>query len=459
MLPASLVLLVCLGAYLPITNADRLAAPVISFSAGYSTYLIGESVSLKCLTSVVAKGYSFYRNGKLLNGPQDTSLDTYRIPSVNSASHGSYTCSYWVQLSKGPVSSEESQHVLLHVVEHPATPRLILEPQNTVYIRGESVRVRCDVQMTARSTEYHFFKDGAEIATNGGTAGSTFMIDTISSQSAGSYSCLYQVKEPGRILTSMRSSQMFLYVTDQPPAPAISYGPPHPVFITGETVTMQCETPSPSTVSGYRFYHAGREVAQRPGTAPGIFEMGSVRVDQEGLYSCIYWAQKVGRVIPSLESIPAQVYVTEPLLPPILTLVPYDGRVSDGDTITLHCLLPTQHVNLTASFIVGPGEVLHSASSNVTEASFSFQVNQARDSGERNYSCFFEADVRGRRLRSPTSRGLQVVLQDASSAQQSTTEQTPPPKDDTDLAYVSLTWSTLASAHSSDRSSTNEIFC
>lgn len=481
-------LAVYLSTYLLVASAGHPSSPTISFSAGYTTYLMGESVSLKCNSPTNARrGFLFYKDGRAVNGPLDPALDTYRIASVNRGNQGSYTCKYWVEMSGQEVRSEESLPVQLHVLEHPATPHLFLEPKNSVYLRGESVSVRCEVHGMASPSEYHFFKDGARVGASRGTSESTYVIASADSQSAGSYTCQYFIHLPSRPLTSMLSSPASLYVTDQPVAPTISYQPLLPVFITGEALILQCKAFSAATVSGYRFYHASREVAHWSGHAPGIFEIPKVHPDQQGPYSCIYWTQQAEREIPSLESSAVLVYVIEPLLPPMLTMIPFDGQVTDGDSVTLQCLPRSRHMNLTAHFTAGHSEILHISK---TQNSYSFQVTLARDFDGKNYSCYHEVDVGGRKLRSPASVGVQITVQarlvlwpiitgtvlgfllavvlilclcwalcpkhrGAPSVREDTSA---PPKDDTDLAYVSLTWSTLGSSHSR-LGSTTEIFC
>ncbi|XP_078500979.1 Fc receptor-like protein 5 [Lissotriton helveticus] len=484
-------LAVYLSAHLPVTSAGHLSSPTISYSAGYTTYLIGESASLKCNSPTIARGFRFYKDGRAVNGPQDPALDTFRIASVNRGNQGSYTCTYWVEMSGQEVRSVESLAVQLHVLEHPATPHLSLEPKYSVYLRGESVGVHCEVQVMASPLEYHFFKDGAKVVASRGTSESTYVIASADSQSAGSYTCQYLIHLSGRLLTSMLSSPVSLYVTDQPEAPTISYQPLFPVFIIGEALILQCKAFSAATVSGYRFYHAGREVVHWSGPAPGMFEISKVHPDQQGAYSCIYWTKQAEREIPSLESSAVLVYVIEPLLPPILMLIPLDGQVADGDIVTLQCLPRTRHMNLTAHFTTGHSEILHNISK--TRNAYSFQVTSAQDSNGKNYSCYHEVDVRGRKLRSPTSMSVQVTVQarlvlwpiitgtvlgfllavvlvlclcwalcpkhrGAASVREDTSAQSSPPKDDTDLAYVSLTWSTQGSSHSR-LGSTTEIFC
>ncbi|KAJ1137496.1 hypothetical protein NDU88_003894 [Pleurodeles waltl] len=486
-----LSLAVYLSTHLPMTSAGHPSSPTLSFSAGYTTYLMGESVSLKCIAPTIARGFRFYKDGRAANGPLDPSLGTYRIASVNRGNQGSYTCKYWVDMLGQEVTSEESRPVQLHILEHPATPDLFLEPKNSVYLRGESVGVRCEVHGMASPAEYHFFKDGSNVAASRGTSESTYVIASADSQSAGSYTCQYFIHLPGRLLTSMLSSPVSIYITDHPVAPTISYQPLFPVFITGETLILQCKAFSAATVSGFRFYHASREVAHWSGPAPGIFEIPKVRLDQQGPYSCIYWTQQAGRVIPSLESSTVLIYVIDPLLPPILTVIPFNGQVTDGDIVTLHCLPRSLRMNFTTHFTSGHSEILHNISE--TQNSYSFQVTLARDSDGKNYSCYHEVDIHGRKLRSPSSAGVQITVQarlllwpiitgtilgfllvvilvlclcwavcpkhrGAASVCDDTSVQSSAPKDDTDLAYVSLTWSTLGSSHSR-LGSTTEIFC
>ncbi|XP_029436499.1 Fc receptor-like protein 6 isoform X3 [Rhinatrema bivittatum] len=375
-----------------------------------------------------------------------------------------------------------SGRLLLAVKDHLPTPRLSFEPPSPVYISGEPVTLRCAHPEADGVVGYRFYRDDAEAPVGGGSPSEpTYRMAGAREEEAGWYSCLYQSEVRGRVIRSMRSARHLLAITAQPPAPSLTLQPAYPVYITGEPVTMGCASPGPAAVTGYRFYKDGREVTERPGASPRDYVISGVSGQTAGTYRCIYWTGERGRDIPAVPSTPVAVVVIDPLRPPAFSLTPSDGRVGDGENLTLACSAPAGSGNVQMLFL-RDGEVVHRGQSpNRTERNFRFSFRAMRGNASHvgNYSCYYEADVRGRLLISPQSSPRQVTVEAPkllwlviiglgaglgslllavllillcrarlARTGAKTDQSSPVPHEDGEIAYTALTVSTLTSTRS-----------
>ncbi|XP_029436498.1 Fc receptor-like protein 5 isoform X2 [Rhinatrema bivittatum] len=486
MLPSGAALvIVCLSGRLLLAVKAPPAPPSVSLAAGYTVYMTGEPAVLRCEVAGAqgARGYQFYKEGReVTEGHRTPSPGTYSIASVNKGAAGSYSCAYWTLEAGASVLSRESPPVSLYVIDHLPTPRLSFEPPSPVYISGEPVTLRCAHPEADGVVGYRFYRDDAEAPVGGGSPSEpTYRMAGAREEEAGWYSCLYQSEVRGRVIRSMRSARHLLAITAQPPAPSLTLQPAYPVYITGEPVTMGCASPGPAAVTGYRFYKDGREVTERPGASPRDYVISGVSGQTAGTYRCIYWTGERGRDIPAVPSTPVAVVVIDPLRPPAFSLTPSDGRVGDGENLTLACSAPAGSGNVQMLFL-RDGEVVHRGQSpNRTERNFRFSFRAMRGNASHvgNYSCYYEADVRGRLLISPQSSPRQVTVEAPkllwlviiglgaglgslllavllillcrarlARTGAKTDQSSPVPHEDGEIAYTALTVSTLTSTRS-----------
>ncbi|XP_075425268.1 Fc receptor-like protein 5 isoform X2 [Ascaphus truei] len=387
-----------------------LVPPSITFSAGYATYLTGESASLLCQVTAPFRvgGYRFFQDGLEVHSKEDPSGKKYKIVSMNRGSAGSYTCQYWVSDARGQQKSALSPAVSLYVLDQPSTPSLLKNPQHTLYLEGESVTLMCDHPPTLYLGGYRFYKDRLELGGHRDALGSQYVFPILQTGNTGTYYCGYWLSGNGRELNSARSSPTALDVTALSSSPSLTFLPPYSVFILGESLNLECAAPSPLDATLYRLYKEGQELSS---TLTGTHTLHNVTWESQGEYSCMYWSQKSQREIPSIQSVTRELYVTDPLGTPYLYLDPPSGQILDGGNVTLLCTTPVPYERTTFFFLCERKEI-HSISTNRTQRSMAVTVTvwRSNTTSATKYSCQYTAEIRGRVLFSPESSQAEIIV-------------------------------------------------
>ncbi|KAM8960627.1 alpha-1B-glycoprotein-like [Pelodytes ibericus] len=401
-----------LNCYMSAPLSAVLVPPSISFSAGYSTFLIGEPVYLQCQapTDRPSYGYRFYKNEQEVQNMVGSSGKEFRIYLVNIHNAGSYTCVYWVSDSRGLQTSEHSSPVSLTVLDQPHTPELVIKPSQALYFVGESVTLLCHHPHTTSRVSYIFYKDGTEFKRQMDSMRPELNFPILSTKDSGIYDCKYWLLGHQRKVTSSNSQSQKLTVTALSAAPSLNFLPSFSTFILGENLSLECVAPSPIPVTLYRLYKDGRELLGFPKTLSGKHALHNVTKVDEGEYTCMYWSTKSKREIPSTQSIANKLHVIAPLLPPLLSLDPPNGRVSDGENVTLFCTSPIHYERITFHFLNDKEEILGVAT-NRTEKRTSITILVHRsNSSVAKYFCQYTAHVKGRSLLSPRSAQSEIIV-------------------------------------------------
>ncbi|KAM3937561.1 Fc receptor-like protein 5 isoform 2-T2 [Leptodactylus fuscus] len=388
-----------------------LQRPNIFFSASYATYLTGEAVSLECqITSdFTIHGYKFFKNNQEV-AMQTHSTNKYKIRTAKRNDAGSYTCLYWISDTRGRQESEVSFPVSLSIIDQPSTPSLLVMPQQSLYFEGETVTLKCQHPAINSQITYHFYKDTSRLHTYQDTSKSELHISSLSAKDSGTYDCEYLVLGHQRTIPSGKSMQQTITVTALSSSPLLKFLPSYTTFINGENLTMECEAPSPVHVTLYRFYKE-EEVLQQPLSSKGIYTLKNITKSDQAEYTCMYWSPKSNREIPSTQSLTQEIYVIDPLRPPLFFVDPPSGKIWDGGNVTLYCSAPQEYEKTTFHFLNDTDEIISVPTyKKQRTASVVINMRKSNYTAAIKYFCQYTAEIKGRSLLSPISSQVKIVV-------------------------------------------------
>ncbi|XP_063313190.1 immunoglobulin superfamily member 1-like isoform X2 [Pelobates fuscus] len=382
--------------------------------AGYDTFLTGEPVLLKCKApdNISVHGYMFYRNEQEVPNIVESHGNIFHINMVNMDKRGSYTCIYLVLDSRGLWKSRQSPPVFLSVLDQPSTPRILLNPKQQLYFEGESVTLLCDHPHANSQTRYNFYKDGTELLSYIDVIHSKLQFSSLSTKDSGTYSCQYWLLPNQRKVTSSRSKGEEFVVTALSAAPTLNCFPSYSTFILGETVVLECMAPPPIIVTLYRMYKEGKEINDSPNSPSGKLSLHNVTKEDQGTYTCMYWSANSLREIPSTQSRTRELHVIAPLLPPLLSLDPPNGRVWDGGNVTLICTIrtPEESTLYDFHFLNEKQEMSVFANKTETRKTLTIMVWRRNNTSESKYFCQYTANIKGRLILSPKSSHAEITV-------------------------------------------------
>ncbi|XP_068127618.1 Fc receptor-like protein 5 isoform X2 [Hyperolius riggenbachi] len=408
-LPLCLHLWLCLLGELKLYEG-YLQQPSITSSARYATYLTGEPVTLQCQASVDFRvhGYTFFKNDQTI---QESEANKYRISSAKRSDGGSYSCLYWVSDSRGRQESDRSFPVSLTVLDQPSTPTLKVIPKESLYFEGESVILECEHPPINIQVNYYFHKDSSKLDSYHDTMSSKHRIDSLRTRDSGKYDCEYRISGHQRTFSSSKSMPETITVTALSSAPLLNVVPPYAAFIMGENVTMECVAPSPVRVTVYRIYREGEEI-MGPFSHKGLHMMQNITKTDQAEYTCMYWSPQSDRETPSAQSDVKEVYVIDPLRPPLLSSDPPSGRIRDGGNITLYCITSENYERTIFHFLNETDEI-SSVSLNYPQSragTITINMKKSNNTSPPKFSCQYTAVIKGRSLLSPKSPHIEIIV-------------------------------------------------
>ncbi|XP_029114182.1 leukocyte immunoglobulin-like receptor subfamily A member 3 [Scleropages formosus] len=133
----------------------------------------------------------------------------------------------------------------------PETPKAVLTLQSawTQIFTGETVTFRCEVQDGLTDWTYWWYKDGRVIPVY---YSNTLTYSPVEVSHSGRYTCAGERNRNSNTLRSNTSSAVTLTVSDKP-RPLLSVTPQGTIY-EGESVTLTCRVPGPSTGWRYQWY-------------------------------------------------------------------------------------------------------------------------------------------------------------------------------------------------------------
>ncbi|XP_074917403.1 Fc receptor-like protein 5 [Chelonoidis abingdonii] len=401
----------------PIAVIAPLPAPRLTASPAHPVYVVGDAVALTCSIpgAPMLATVQFSKDGGELPSPLLSDSPTLQLASMGTGHAGTYSCQYRRWESGREISSPSSETVTISVLVPPAAPQLSVSPSHPSYISGDSITLTCSAPRGHTLLKIQFLKDGQNLdsqmpAPDPHHLSRALRLPPLAPSHSGAYSCGYWFLESGREIPSRPSGPIHILVLEPPPAPRLALAPPHPVYIAGEQVTLRCSAPQGEGVAKYRFYRQRRRLI--PDRVPE--PTGGARLElraetgMAGLYVCAYWALRTGREVPSEESQPVSVSVTDPPGKPSVSLSPDYPAYVAGDRVEINCSAPPGACPMQYGLHKG-GEPLGPLPGSAGNWWMDLQANGARNA-TRSFSCAYVELIQGREVPSYASDPVSVSV-------------------------------------------------
>ncbi|XP_030043806.1 Fc receptor-like protein 5 [Microcaecilia unicolor] len=378
---------------IPLTSSAAChPAPSLSASPSYPAYIRGESVTLTCAApkdqgSMCSQQH---KEGTGDDSEDESSENTEESEESNGKPSGKQHINY-EKCSEEALKQQESTNYWTKVAEGTAGSFRYL------YFRLTSAERSNELAGISEHNSLDYFEVSSE------HRGHNFTLANMSVTDSGNYSCAFEVKK-SKTCISNRSNWITISVEDFPPAPFLTVSPQHSVYIRGESVNMTCSVPKGCKAMKFWFYSRTEnknptEVASQNSS---IHILSTAHLGSGELYSCAYEEMIPGRPILSISSYSVQISVTDPLSAPTLSLQPPDGRVTRDGFLLLTCTAPANLKNVRIYFTNGH-EMLYNETTKGSRSSVSYSFTP---SPPDTISCYYEAEVQRRTLRSPTSNTI-----------------------------------------------------
>ncbi|XP_069617306.1 immunoglobulin superfamily member 1-like [Ranitomeya imitator] len=391
-----------------VTFTDVPQTPSVVLKPMQPVYLKEETVSISCSFPEKSRAIKiqYFKDKQEFQAPEK--MSTIVATNLSLENTGVYTCQYWLNYSGRHISSLRSPPISIIVEDVPQSPAIDLNPMLPTYLRGEYISITCNPPNNFNVVHTKYFKDDKKFHTSWDNIHS---MPTLSLENKGNYSCGYMCNRYGRHVFSKRSRSVFINVVDIPQAPSILLDPKFPVYIKGETVSITCCLPEESPAISKKYIKDDLEIhiSETPRTMSSYI-VPNLSLENAGNYKCQYGLNISGRLISSSTSPSAFIIVKDPLPAPKLQLGGPIEKLEDGFKVTLNCSAPDND-QLRTFYYFNTGE--KNDVTNITAFSGSLEL-ELGPINQLSYSCEYEEDLRGRKIRSGRSEILSEQLTEAS---------------------------------------------
>ncbi|XP_068952826.1 immunoglobulin superfamily member 1-like [Petaurus breviceps papuanus] len=319
----------------------------------------------------------------------------FLLSSVRPEDTGSYSCIYYRKTAPHR-GSHPSQTLELTVSGHLSRPTLWAQPGLLVF-PGTNITLWCSSSKSSlEEVTFTLWKAGTQEPLQQQTSAdfwTSFLLPSVRPEDTRSYSCAYrEKKEYAR--ESEPSEALELVVPGSLPKPSLS-ALPGLVVEPGMHVTLQCRQPPQTSLWRVTFslLKVGTPQAlqsQSPAGTSAAFPLLSVRAQDAGNYSCVYYR----RMAPYQVSEPSEVlelWVTDALPKPSLSAQP-GPEVASGAIVTLLCWGPSWGSRFVL-YKEGDEKTLLSMDTSQGVVQFFLTHVNPQDSG--SYSCSYKIRTNG----------------------------------------------------------------
>ncbi|KAM4049121.1 platelet endothelial cell adhesion molecule-like [Anomaloglossus baeobatrachus] len=385
-----------------ITVEEVPPSPVIDMTPVLPMYIRGEYISIKCEppTNFNVVHIQYFKDGKKFH---TSSHNRYNISTLSLGNKGHYSCDYICKQYERQLLSKRSQSVSITIVDIPQAPSIILDPKLPLYIKGETVNITCSLPEESTAISIKYIKDDREIH-NSETPQrmSSYIVSNMSLENAGNYKCHYGLNISGRHISSHTSSSVSIIVEDPLITPILKKAPDLQIYTVGENLVLTCQG---FASESYKIYKDGQLLQN-----DFSHIIPKLQLNNNGNYTCTYNFNKKGRHLESSRSQSVNIYVIDPLPAPKLTLGGPIKKLEDGFQVILNCSAPDDNL-LRTFYYFNTAE--KNDVTNVTAFSASLELKLGPIS-QLSYSCEYEEELRGRKIRSGRSEILSEQLTEAS---------------------------------------------
>lgn len=305
-------------------------------------------------------------------------------------------------------------HWTVLFAESPPLPLLYLQPQYSIYIQGEEVRLVCSTPAWQHVKAYTFWeeREGQVFQLKPQTFINTFVLD---GTSAGRFYCTYWISESGSEIHSSWSNFITVARTELPPLPTLSLQPQYPLYILGEEVTLTCSVEKRTADCEFFEKRADLFSLILPRNHNNMCRLDGKAA---GTFRCRCWFQVSGRVIGTQLSNSVSVARTDPLPPPVLKVDPPSGAVNKGEHLLISCLTNRSNTEKLFHFYKDGVEMDFSSEGTLrspTESGdlspdASLRIPQANSSHSGEFACSYEESMRKHWVPSLWSQSVNITV-------------------------------------------------
>ncbi|XP_055986193.1 immunoglobulin superfamily member 1 [Sorex fumeus] len=343
--------------------------------------LPGKNVSLHCQGLFWDMRFALLKEGTQvpiqIQSTSGNSVD-FLLHTTGVEDSGNYSCVYY-ETAMSNRGSHLSAPIMIWVTDTFPKPRLFAEPSSVVPM-GYNVTLWCRGPVHGVGYILHKERDDTSVKLWGSTSDDgAFPIINISGATIGRYSCCYH-PDWSNSIKLQPSNTLELIVTGLLPEPSL-LAQPGPVVAPGENMTLQCEGELPDSTYVLLKKGAREPIGQqRPSGYKADFWMPSVRSENSGIYTCVYYLD-TAPLAASNHSEPLEVWVTDKPPKPSLSAWP-NAEFKLGKDITLQCRGPMPGVEFVLEH---DGEEAPQQFSEDGD----FVINNMEGKGIGNYSCSY----------------------------------------------------------------------
>ncbi|KYO48236.1 hypothetical protein Y1Q_0010612 [Alligator mississippiensis] len=366
-----------------------------------------------------ATSYRFFNNemGEISEGVSSQSGKGQVVTAVQGGNAGVYTCQYSREESGEKILSGDSNSIQIPVVDSLLPPKLSLDPLYAFYFQGEHVTLRCSAPLGQKAEGYRFFKQSGEQIVEvfpHHKSNDQFFI-TAELGDAGIYICEYWRWESGRMIPSRTSDPVSISVSDSPVRPRLTVTPDHPIYMTGESITLMCSAPTNATVLGFRFFRDGQNTGSPLGNGSAQLPLLRMEIEDAGSYTCDFWGPEAVQEIPLEQSAPVQIILIDAYTPPMLIMDPPSKVVSEGYPLSFTCIAPWKTEETSFHFYkdgtkIVPGNTRSEMSSTERWPRNVFKIPEVGLNISGEFTCMYEENMSGRWISSPWSPAVNVTV-------------------------------------------------
>ncbi|XP_043849958.1 immunoglobulin superfamily member 1-like [Dromiciops gliroides] len=355
----------------------------------------GADVTLRCQGHLGSDRFQLWKDGELREERHASwQLAEFVLRKVDDVRDArSYSCCS----GQGPWWSELSEPLVLVVTDLFPKPTVWVHP-GLVVAPGANLTLWCSRPKLSAIEEVTFslWKAGTQEPLQQKRSAepwTSFLLPSVRPESAGSYSCTYR-DERASATRSESSDALELVVTGSLPKPSLS-ALPGLIVEPGTHVTLQCRQPLQSSLWRVTFIllKVGTPQPlqiQSPAGTSADFPLLSVRAQDTGNYSCVYY----GRMAPNQVSEPSEIleiWVTDVLPKPSLSAWPR-LEIASGANMMLLCWGPLWATRFVL-WKEGDETILQTVDTTQDGAQFSLSYVIPEHSG--SYRCSYQLDTNG----------------------------------------------------------------
>ncbi|XP_059497267.1 uncharacterized protein LOC125448464 [Stegostoma tigrinum] len=401
-----------------VCNPSSLLRPSIAINPDSPLHMSGMPLGIQC----VAPGS--YREGRFqilrsrsvvkehrLEPGSNSAIFLYR--NVSASISGTYSCLYQRLVAGFWVTFRASPSVPIRIAEPPTKPSISLSPAFPVYLEGETVTIECVLPSGISLAQFWLRKGSVSVVEDtAGRQSFRYTIRNFTHSSEGLYTCLYKTLVSGHWITSSPSQSVAITMTEPPTKPSISLSPAFPVYLEGETVTIECVLPNSISLARFRLQKGSITIVEDTVDRLSLqHTIQNLDNSSEGLYTCSYKTLVLGRWVTSSPSQSVSIIVTGLTLSVTLSLNHQTGLYLRGSAATMSCSNPSDS-QLQSFIFYKDREFLRSLEAHPDQHMASISIGNLSQANGGSYTCQCEMIVSGRQLLSSLSNAVSITVQE-----------------------------------------------